>query len=420
MNLDPAATTATAAPLAAAGAQSVPDLAQLLRGLPGLSMLPDALYWPVGMLIVATIAIGFISVFDLFAVWLERKISARIQCRVGPMEIGPLSIVDALRHRLGLAPVGRLGTISFIGGVLQTAADGLKLLAKEDVIPAGADKPLYIVGPIVVLLGVFSLFVVIPYGPNLVASDMDLGLFYVASVGSLEAIGIMMSGWASNNKWSLFGTMRAATQVVAYEIPLSLAFVAVVAVAGSFSLMEIADQQRGWIWRWYIFSNPFIAVSFVIYFIASLAQAKRAPFDLPEAESELVSGFHTEFSGMRFSIFFLSEYAAMYAVSAVAAIVYLGGYYTGFGPLDDWMYANRTSVIANAIGIGALVTKALLLVSFQMMLRWTLPRIRLDQIFHLCLKVLLPFAIACVLGASLWQVTFGDHMLLFFSRGTGP
>jgi NADH-quinone oxidoreductase subunit H len=399
-----------------APAPAVPDLAALLRGLPGLDALPPAVFWPLAMLLVATLVVLFISVFDLFAVWLERKLSARIQCRLGPMEVGPLSLVDALRARLGAAPASRLGQPTLVGGLLQTAADALKLLAKEDVVPAGADRALYVVGPCIVLLGVFGIFVVLPFGPSLVATDMDLGLFYVAAVGSLEAIGIMMSGWASNNKWSLFGTMRAATQVVAYEIPLSLSFVAVIAVAGTFSLVEICDQQRGGLWTWYLLANPFTAVAFAIYFIAGLAQAKRAPFDLPEAESELVSGFHTEYSGMRFSIFFLSEYAAMYAIAAVASVVFLGGYYTGVPPVDRWIHDARAGAAANAVGFAALVGKAVLLVGLQMMLRWTLPRIRLDQIFSLCLKVLLPFAIACVVGASLWQMALGDHALLFLAR----
>jgi NADH-quinone oxidoreductase subunit H len=272
-----------------------------------------------------------------------------------------------------------------------------------------------------VFLGVFALFVAIPFGPGFIVSDLDVGLFFIAAVGSLEAIGVMMSGWASNNKWSLFGTMRTATQVVSYEIPLSLSFVTVIACAGTFSMLELTDLQRGGFWKWWILANPFTFLAFFIYYISALAQVKRAPFDLPEAESELVSGFHTEYSGMRFSIFFLSEYAAMYAVSAIAAVVFLGGYYTGIpGDIpvlgDGWMYANRGTVLANLVGFGVLLFKSLLLVSLQMLLRWTLPRIRLDQVMHLCLKVLMPFAIACVVGASAWQLLFKDHALFFLGR----
>ena len=376
-----------------------PDLAKLIgSAIAGLESLPLYILAPVLMLVVAVIIVTFVALFDLFAVWLERKVSARMQCRLGPMEVGPI----------------RIGTRTFVGGVLQTVADGLKLLVKEDVIPRAADRPLYIIGPIVVFLGVFGLFVVIPFGPQIIASDLNVGLFYVAAVGSLEAIGIMMSGWASNNKWSLFGTMRAATQVVSYEIPLGLAFVTVIALAGTFSMTKLCDAQRGWVLNWYLFSNPFTAIAFVLYYIASLAQAKRSPFDLPEAESELVSGFHTEYSGMRFAIFFLSEYAAMYAVSAVAAVVFLGGYYSGIAPLDDVIA--RGGVVANLIGAALIVAKSVFLVFVQMWLRWTLPRVRLDQIMHLCLKVLVPFGLACVVGSSLWQLLLGDRAAWFLPR----
>ncbi len=388
-------------PLAAAPtASEVPDLAALLKKLPVLGSLPEAAFWPAAMLLVAVFAIAFITVFVLFAIWLERKISARIQCRLGPMDVGGIKV----------------GGKFLVGGLLQTIADGLKLLAKEDIIPAGADKPMYIMGPIIVFLGVFAWYLAIPFGPNLIGTDLDVGLFYIAAVGSLEAIGVMMAGWASNNKWSLFGTMRTATQVVSYEIPLSLAFLSVIVLAGSFSMIEIADAQRGWFWNWYLFANPFTFIAFFIYFIASLAQTKRAPFDLPEAESELVSGFHTEYSGMRFSIFFLSEYAAMYAVSAIAAVLFFGGYYTGIGPVDSWMYANRTTAAANVVGFVAIVAKSTIFVAIQMVLRWTLPRIRLDQVMYLCLKVLLPFAIVCVIGAALWQLVLPDRALFFLPR----
>lgn len=371
------------------------DMAALFRHVPGLSSLPPWLFWPTAMLIVASIiTLLVITPFDLFAVWLERKVSARIQCRLGPMDVGPIKV----------------GTRYYVGGVLQTIADGLKLLAKEDIIPAAGDKPLYIIGPIIVFLGVFAVFVVLPFGPQLIPADLDVGLFYVAAVGSLEAIGVMMSGWASNNKWSLFGTMRTATQVVSYEIPLGLSFVTVVLLAGTFSMTELCERQAGWIWNWYVFANPFTVVAFVIYYIAALAQCKRAPFDLPEAESELVSGFHTEYSGMRFSIFFLSEYAAMYAVSAVAAVVFLGGYYSGIAPVDRFIGAG--GVPANVLGALFVGGKSIFLVFVQMWLRWTLPRIRLDQVMYLCLKVLLPFSIACVLGAAAWQILFGDSLRL--------
>jgi NADH-quinone oxidoreductase subunit H len=332
-----------------------------------------ALAWGLGITV-------FISLSALFFVWLERKVSAHIQCRLGPMEVGP--------H-----------------GLLQTLADGLKLLAKEDIIPAGADRFLFALAPILAFAGTFVSFAVLPFGPELVIADLDLGLYFLAAVGSLEAIGVIAAGWSSNNKWSLFGSVRAATQVVSYEIPMGLAFVTVAAVAGTLSLNGIAQAQSGMVWNWFIFRNPFMPVVFVIYYIASLAECKRAPFDLPEAESELVSGFHTEYSGMRFGIFFIAEYAAMYVVSALAALLFLGGWYTGIAPLDRWLAASP--LLGNLVGAGVVILKAYFLVFIQMWLRWTLPRVRLDQMMYLCLKVLVPAGMACLLLASLWQAAAG-------------
>ncbi|MHC4393407.1 MAG: NADH-quinone oxidoreductase subunit NuoH [Planctomycetota bacterium] len=355
----------------------------------------------IGMVAAAGAMVAFISVFGIVAVWLERKISARIQCRLGPMDVGPFM----------------LGGRVVAGGLLQTLADGIKLIGKEDIIPAKADKLLFTLGPIIVFLGVFGIFAVIPFGPSLAPSDLDVGLVYVAAIGSLEAIGVIMAGWASNNKWSLFGTMRAATQVVSYEIPLGLAFTTIIVTAGSLSLIEVSDLQRGWITNWFMFANPFCFIAFIIYNIAALAEAKRAPFDLPEAESELVYGFHTEYSGMRFSIFFIAEYAAMYMAGALAAVLFMGGYYTGIAPIDQIIY--ERGVVGNLLGMGAILTKGFFIVFVQMWIRWTLPRVRLDQIMHLCLKVLLPFSLACVMGTATWILLFGETALLFLPRGLG-
>lgn len=331
----------------------------------------------IGVVLVWAVPItGFISVVGMFSIWLERKVSAHIQCRVGPMEVGP--------H-----------------GALQTLADGVKLLAKEDLVPHGADRVLFMLAPILAFVGAFASFAVVPFGPDLIVADLDLGLFFLMALGSVEAIGVIAAGWASNNKWSVFGSVRAATQVVSYEIPLGIAFVTAAMVAGSLSLIDIVTGQSGMIWNWYVFRNPVMPIVFIIYFIASLAECKRAPFDLAEAETELVSGFHTEYSGMRFAIFFLAEYGAMYLVSAVAAVLFLGGWYTGIGPLDEMVAGS--GFLANALGAGVIVTKAFLLVFVQMWLRWTLPRIRLDQMMYLCLKVLTPIAMVCLMIATLWQ-----------------
>ena len=347
------------------------------------------------LLITIGVVFGFVNVFAIGAVWSERKVSAHMQCRLGPMEVGP--------H-----------------GLLQTVADGLKLLTKEDIIPRLADKPLFALAPAIVFAGVLMRFVPLPFGDKLIASDLDLGLFFVAAVGAVEVLGVIMAGWASNNKWSLFATIRTATQMVSYEIPIGIAFVTVILCCGSFSLMEIVNLQggilaasdgydyQGWIWHWNLFRNPFMPILAIVYFIASLAECKRAPFDLPEAESELVSGFHTEYTGMRFALFFLAEYAAMYLVAAVAVVIFLGGWWSGIYPLDAVGMGDEDGFLVKTAGVlikvGVFLSKAFALVFVQMWIRWTLPRIRLDQMMYVCWKVLLPISLVCFVGSCLWEL----------------
>src|SRR5262245_45563230 len=340
---------------------------------------PNAGWIPRAIGVVAVWALPitiWISVIGLFFIWLERKVAGHIQCRLGPMEVGP--------H-----------------GTLQTLADGVKLLAKEDLVPKDADKFLFGLAPILAFAATMAGFAVVPFGPDLLVADLDIGIFYLAAIGSLEAIGIVAAGWSSNNKWSLLGSVRAATQVVSYEIPLAISFLTVVALAGSLRMSEIVIQQQGWITNWFLFRNPFVWIAFVISFIAQLAECKRAPFDLPEAESELVSGFHTEYSGMRFAIFFLAEYAQMYLVSAVAAGLFLGGWYTGIKPLDNAVLGSPLA--RNLLGAVVIISKSFFLVFVQMWLRWTLPRIRLDQMMYLCLKVLMPFSMATLVLSTFWE-----------------
>lgn len=340
---------------------------------------PDAGWIPRAIGVVAVWALPitvWISLVGLFFIWLERKVAGHIQCRLGPMEVGP--------H-----------------GTLQTVADGVKLLAKEDLVPKDADKFLFGLAPVLAFAATMVGFAVIPFGPNLLIADLDVGIFFLAAVGSLEAIGIVAAGWSSNNKWSLLGSVRAATQVVSYEIPLAITFLTVIVFAGSMRMTTLVEAQAGWITSWFLFRNPFVWIAFVISFIAQLAECKRAPFDLPEAESELVSGFHTEYSGMRFAIFFLAEYAQMYVVSAIAAVLFLGGWYTGIAPLDQAV-ANKP-LWGNVLGAFVIISKSFFLVFIQMWLRWTLPRIRLDQMMYLCLKVLLPFSMAALVLSTLWE-----------------
>ncbi len=260
-------------------------------------------------------------------------------------------------------------------------------------------------------------FVPLPFGDHLVASDLNMGLFFIAAVGSVEVLGVIMAGWSSNNKWSLFGTIRTATQMVSYEIPIGISFVAVAMTAGTLSTMGIVESQRHSILSWFCFRDPFLFALVPIYIIASLAECKRAPFDLPEAESELVSGFHTEYSGIRFALFFLAEYAAMYLVSAVAVLAFFGGWYTGLPAIDRIGEGVNASAFGMGLGIAIKATvfigKALGIVFVQMWVRWTLPRVRLDQMMHLCLKVLLPISLTCLVGSAFWKLVFGVRYLGF-------
>ncbi len=326
--------------------------------------------------------IGFVSLFALFAIWMERKVSAHMQDRLGPMETGGWH------------------------GWSQTIADTVKLLLKEDIIPTAVDQPLFRMAPYIVFTGALASFAVIPFAANLIGADLNIGVYYLVAVSSLVVIGILMAGWASNNKWALYGAMRSAAQMVSYEIPVVLSLLVPVLLAQSLSMQKLVEIQAGGFWHWTVFSHlPFALVAFVIYFWASLAEVNRTPFDIPEAESELVAGYHVEYSGMRFAMFFLAEYANMFVVAAVAATVFLGGWHA---PLPFLELSTEVSWIGSAVvGTAWFVVKATFLVFVQMWLRWTLPRLRVDQLMRICWKVFLPFSFANVLLVSLWLAVKG-------------
>ncbi|MEM8882892.1 MAG: NADH-quinone oxidoreductase subunit NuoH [Planctomycetota bacterium] len=335
----------------------------------------------VAALVVATvILLGVITPIGIGGVYIERKFAGRMQNRRGPNRVGPW-------------------------GLLQPIADGIKLLCQEDIVQKGADAPVFKMAPYVVFLAAFAGFCVMPFGPGLYAADLEVGVIFFLSMIGLETVGIVMAGWASNNKWSLLGAMREVAQVVSYELPLGLTAMCPVIAAGSLSLVDITNSQaNNGIFGWWILQNGYWALimvpCFIVFFISGLAAAKRAPFDLPEAESELTAGFHTEYSGMRFGMFFLPEYAVMFSISGLATVLFLGGWHDPFGlsgpggPMDGvWWWGLIWFM-------GKTIFQWLLIIC----LRWTLPRLRIDQVMYLCYKVLLPISMACVVGTALFKL----------------
>ncbi len=328
------------------------------------------------------IVIGIISLIAMTSVWLERKVSGHIQCRYGPMYAGGWH------------------------GWAQTIADGIKLLTKEDMIPLGADRPLFMIAPALVLGAIFGAFVAMPLSPDFYFADLNLGLFFILGMTALTTIGVVMSGWASNSKWSLYGSMREAAQVVAYEIPFGLSLLVPLIVAGTFNLREASAGQADYFGMgWYIFKNPFMVPASIIFFIAMLAETKRAPFDLPEAESELVAGFLTEYSGIRWSFFFMEEYAAMFLMCLVGSVFFFGGFESPFTHFAGEWFGKGTFVY-NAVAALTLITKSMMGVLLMMWIRWTLPRVRIDQVMTMGYKYLTPLALLCVLGAAVWGAIF--------------
>jgi NADH-quinone oxidoreductase subunit H len=298
-----------------------------------------------------------LTLLPIFFLWFERKVAAHTQDRLGPMRVG--------WH-----------------GVLQSFADGIKLLFKEDIIPENTDRPLFKLAPYLVVVGTFAAFAVIPWGAGLVVSDLNIGVLFIVAITSLNTIGILMGGWGSGNKYSLYGGMRSAAQMVSYEIPTVLTLLVVVVQVGSLNLQDIIAAQEGGVLNWFLFRMYGLnLIAFIMLFICGLAETNRTPFDIPEAESELVAGFHTEYSGMRFAFFFMAEYGAMFLVSGLAAILFLGGWH-GF----------LAEPLLPGAGAFLFMSKALFLVFVQMWLRWTLPRLRVDQLMALCWKYLIPIA----------------------------
>ncbi len=317
---------------------------------------PELLRIVVSVLIV----IAFAFANSAIMVLVERKVCGHIQRRPGPFEVGP--------H-----------------GLLQTAVDGLKLMGKQLLVPAKADRKLFLLAPILSFVPPIAALIVVPFSPSSQVRDLDIGVLFIMALAAINVLAIVVAGWSSANKYSLFGAIRAVAQNVGYEIPLLVSLVTIVLWVGSFKMSDIVAAQSD---LWFVFT-PMGFVAFVIYFIAGMAETNRAPFDLPEAESELTAGFHTEYSGMGFGLFFLGEYTNMVLVASIATTLFLGGWH---GPFFDLPYTGLLWFLAKAYG----------LLVIMIWIRWTFPRTRFDQLLNFCWKVLIPFSLVNLAVTALW------------------
>lgn len=330
-------------------------------------------------LAVAVILISFFALFAGPVSWLERRIAGRIMSRIGPNRVGPQ-------------------------GIIQWLTDGLKNWLKEDLIPDSADKILFRFAPYPVFLGVVLTLVTLPFSSLLIGADMNVGILYVVGAWGLVVIGLLAAGWSSNNKWALLGGMRSAAQMVSYEIPMVLALLVAVLMAGSLSLQDIIRAQGANPVDWFIFSQPFAPIAFVIFLVAAVAEGNRTPFDIPEAESELVSGYNTEYSGMRFLFFFFAEWGNLYVVGAIAAALFLGGWQIP-ASWHEWASA-RWFALPHIIELIVFQMKAWVWILLIIQLRWTVPRLRVDQLMRVSWHYLTPFAFLSLIGTAAWMAIF--------------
>jgi NADH-quinone oxidoreductase subunit H len=412
----------------------------------------------INIFIACFVLINFIAVYAGISTYAERKIAGHMQARVGPYRIGP--------H-----------------GFLVWIADALKLMIKEDIIATQTDRLLFKLSPYVVFAGSFACWVALPYAPNWSPARFNIGILYLLAVSSAVVIGILMAGWSSGSKWALFGAMRAAAQIVSYEVPIGITLLGMLLIYGTLDMHDISmaqgkglpfgfraegpDTLYGGIWSWGINRYPpFTIIAFVIYYIGALAETNRTPFDIPEAESELVAGYHTEYSGMRFSFFFLSEYANMFVVSAIATTFFLGGWQPPTASASGMLYLMVGALVGAGVGygiakrgfdafVGAMIgsgigaavavylaqpgaetdfalkgpplavgafwffAKCFTLIFFMIWLRWTLPRYRVDQLMDLCWKKLTPLALVNLLAIGVLE-TRHEWMALLTGKAGGP
>jgi NADH-quinone oxidoreductase subunit H len=376
-------------------------------------------------ILLVALSLGFVALYALGAVYAERKVAGFVQDRLGPMEVGPR-------------------------GLLQTIADILKLLLKENITPTAADKRLFALAPIVIFASIFAGLAVIPIGPGILGAALNVGLLYALAIVSIDVIGLLMAGWGSNNKYAFLGAIRSVSQIISYEIPAAIALLAAVSMYGSLNLSTISIAQGlgatskvyflgfvdvtqiGGMLSWGVIRYPHLLLAWLIYFIATLAECNRSPFDLPEAESELVSGFHVEYSGFRFAVIFLAEYANMFLVGLIGAVVFWGGWATPlpnlmalapgeaagmsvgqlFSHLQFGHLTTGTGASAMAIwGAFWILAKAFFTIFIMMWIRWTLPRVRVDQLLKLSWKVLTPIAFALFAISAVWKLLeVGAHL----------
>ena len=330
-----------------------------------------------GMAAVALVVFGANFLVFVHMTWVERRVLAFMQFRLGPNRVGPI-------------------------GILQPWADAIKLLFKEEVLPAAASKWAYLAAPVVAITTAFMALAVVPYGPpftlfgrqwQLQVADLGVGILYIFAIGSLGVYGVVMAGWSANNKWGLLGGLRSSAQMFSYELSLGLSWVGLILLAGSFKINDIIGHQAGWFWNW----NAFVQFpAFVVYFIAACAEVARTPFDLPEGESELVAGFHTEYSSMSFGMMQIAEYINMITVAVLAANLFLGGWNSGLPFLPS----------EGGLGFVWFLAKAAVVLFVFIWLRGTLPRFRYDQLMHFGWTVLIPLAVLNILGTAVVVVLF--------------
>lgn len=323
--------------------------------------------------LIALLAVGLFSILGLVLIMMERKVSAYMQVRLGPNRVGPK-------------------------GMFQTVADTLKLIVKEGMTPDGADKFLFNLAPFIVMIIAMVILAPLAFSKGFQIWDINIGVLFITAVSSVSVIGILMAGWASNNKYSLLGAMRSGAQIVSYELSAGLSVIAIVVLTGSLRISDIvASQENGW---WLFKGHIPVLIAFVIFIIAITAETNRAPFDLAEAESELTAGFHTEYSGMKFALFFLAEYVNIFIVCAVGATLFLGGWM----PLHFGSNTQFNLVMDYIPGIVWFMGKTFFLIFVIMWFRWTFPRLRIDQLLNLEWKYLLPISLFNLLLVTLMAI----------------